>query len=284
MQIIVAENAAAFLALAQDWLMRAEFENTMLLGVARGLEAGIAVNLTAPPFLAVALHDDGAIAGAAVRTPPGKLLVSQLAPGAIAPMARAAHGVMPDLRTLNGPEPTASAFAEAWCRFAGGTSEIGMRQRCYVLHAVADQLPPVPGALRRARENERDLALTWAHAFRDEAAPGGGVELHAWVERAYRLQRAFVWDDGGPVTMVAAGGSTDHAATISFVYTPPAQRRRGYATAAVAALSRRLLHGKQYCCLYTDRANPTSNSIYQAIGYRAVCDMNDHHLAPRRAA
>lgn len=278
MPIVIADTATAFLARAQDWLMRAEFENTMLLGIARGVEAGTAT-LTAPPFFAVALDNDGAIVGAAVRTPPSKLLLSRVATDAVEPLARAVHAAMPDLHKLNGPEPTASAFADACCRLTGATRTLGMRQRGYVLHAVANDLPPVRGTLRPAHDSERDLALAWATAFRDEAMPGGDTtDLQAFVDRVYRLQRAFIWDDGGPVTMVAAGGTTANGATISFVYTPPALRRRGYATAAVAALSRRLLEGKSYCCLYTDLANPTSNAIYQAIGYRAVGDFNDHHL------
>jgi predicted GNAT family acetyltransferase len=66
-------------------------------------------------------------------------------------------------------------------------------------------------------------------------------------------------------------------ARINLVYTPPDLRRRGYATAAVSALTRRLLDsGRRYCCLYTDLANPTSNSVYRRIGYRPVCDIDEY--------
>ena len=57
------------------------------------------------------------------------------------------------------------------------------------------------------------------------------------------------------------------------VYTPPAFRGRGYATAAVAEVSRHVrAHGARDVCLFTDQANPTSNKIYQAIGYVPVGD------------
>ena len=40
-----------------------------------------------------------------------------------------------------------------------------------------------------------------------------------------------------------------------------------------AQLSRELLEGgKQFTTLYTDRANPVTNSIYQQIGYRPIAD------------
>jgi hypothetical protein len=61
--------------------------------------------------------------------------------------------------------------------------------------------------------------------------------------------------------------------TVGGVYTPPELRNRGYATSCVAELSRNILQsGKEFCTLYTDLANPTSNSIYMKIGYKPVCD------------
>jgi predicted GNAT family acetyltransferase len=64
---------------------------------------------------------------------------------------------------------------------------------------------------------------------------------------------------------------------ISLVYTPPDLRQRGYATACVASLSQMLLdEGWQFCTLFTDLANPTSNSIYRKIGYKPVGDFHDY--------
>ena len=67
------------------------------------------------------------------------------------------------------------------------------------------------------------------------------------------------------------------ASAIGGVYTPPDCRNRGYASACVAELSRRLLdEGRAFCCLYTDASNPTSNSIYQKIGYKLVADSSHY--------
>jgi predicted GNAT family acetyltransferase len=64
--------------------------------------------------------------------------------------------------------------------------------------------------------------------------------------------------------------------SVSYVYTPPHLRRRGYATACVAELSRSLLaSGYTFCALFTDQANPTSNHIYWEIGYRPVADFDE---------
>ena len=80
--------------------------------------------------------------------------------------------------------------------------------------------------------------------------------------------------------MAGQGPHSSHGITVNLVYTPPELRGRGYASACVAALSQQLLDaGWEFCTLYTDLANPTSNSIYQRIGYRPVCDSNEYHFA-----
>ena len=77
--------------------------------------------------------------------------------------------------------------------------------------------------------------------------------------------------------MAGCTGWTPRGVRINAVYTPPQSRRRGYASACVAALSQLLLGaGRQFCFLFTDLANPTSNRIYQQIGYRAVCDVDEY--------
>jgi predicted GNAT family acetyltransferase len=89
----------------------------------------------------------------------------------------------------------------------------------------------------------------------------------------------LVWEDGGePVSLAGWGGATPNGIRVGPVYTPPELRGRGYATALTAELSRRLLDGRlfeggrRFCFLYTDLANPTSNAIYERIGYRRVAE------------
>jgi predicted GNAT family acetyltransferase len=68
------------------------------------------------------------------------------------------------------------------------------------------------------------------------------------------------------------GRVTPNGIRIGPVYTPPEHRRHGYASAVTAGLSSRLLESRRFCFLYTDLANPTSNKIYEQIGYRRVCE------------
>jgi uncharacterized protein len=83
----------------------------------------------------------------------------------------------------------------------------------------------------------------------------------------------MLWDDGEAVSVAGFGGETPNGIRIGPVYTPPELRGRGYATALVAELSAQLLaEGRRFCFLYTDLANPTSNAIYERIGYVRVCE------------
>jgi predicted GNAT family acetyltransferase len=109
------------------------------------------------------------------------------------------------------------------------------------------------------------------------------AEFEEWAERllARSERRGLgIWEDEGRmVSITAYGNPTPHGIRLGPVYTPPELRGRGYASACVAAVSHYLLDaGRKQCFLFTDLANPTSNKIYQAIGYRAVGDALELHF------
>jgi hypothetical protein len=121
-----------------------------------------------------------------------------------------------------------------------------------------------------------ELVQQWNAAFCREA----GVPTAATPERLRGLVQAgemFLWKIPQPVSMAVAVQPTPNGIRVSGVYTPPGHRRKGYATALVAALSQRLLDsGRKFCFLFADLANPTSNGIYERIGYEPVCDFQEY--------
>jgi predicted GNAT family acetyltransferase len=126
--------------------------------------------------------------------------------------------------------------------------------------------------LRKAVEADVALAREWVDGYiRDTRVlgPAAGV-----AERLIEHGELYLWTDADrPCSMVATTRDTGSGRSINTVYTPPQYRRRGYATAAVAALSAMLLEdGHRFCCLYTDISNPTSNSIYARVGYVPIRD------------
>lgn len=98
-------------------------------------------------------------------------------------------------------------------------------------------------------------------------------QAREWVERTVQRQEIVLWeDDGIPVACAKQARPSQNSVSVSFVYTPPEHRRKGYARTLVADFSANLLNKYQFCMLYTDMLNPTSNKIYQEIGYRKIAD------------
>jgi len=83
-----------------------------------------------------------------------------------------------------------------------------------------------------------------------------------------------------PVCMAGIARETKNVSVLGPVFTPTEHRRKGYASICVAQLSQNILDsGKLNCALLTDLSNPTSNKIYQTIGYEAVADWDHYMLA-----
>jgi len=120
--------------------------------------------------------------------------------------------------------------------------------------------------------------LEWMRGFsREVGVPEVGIESS--LDRRLSDGRLFVWDDGGVVAMVGTGPPVVGVVRLGPVYTPPGVRRRGYATALVADVSRdQLAGGATQCMLYADLANVASNSIYKAVGYRCCSDAQEYHF------
>lgn len=72
--------------------------------------------------------------------------------------------------------------------------------------------------------------------------------------------------------MAVGRQSSYGVARVGPVYTPPDRRGRGFGSSATAAATRDILDRPAIPVLYADLANPTSNRIYQRLGYRAVDD------------
>jgi predicted GNAT family acetyltransferase/predicted N-acetyltransferase YhbS len=267
-------DASAFLAAARDWLMRDEVENNVLLSVAGAVADGTRAD-SEPPYFASA-HRGDAVVCCAMRTPPHRLVVSTGPDDALQALACDARDAFGSLPGVTGPTAAASAFATAWSVLSIDRVHVSMRFRIHAIRRVADDLPRADGALQVATAADRPLALAWLTAFAEEALPHQPNEAEAAVDRLLRKDALFLWCDGQPVALCASGGRTSNSARIGPVYTSPAFRGRGYATAAVAELTRRLLADCSWCCLYTDLANPVSNSIYRRIGYRPVVGVDEY--------
>jgi RimJ/RimL family protein N-acetyltransferase len=217
----------------------------------------------------------GAVAGAFMHTPPFPVVLTAVAPEAAAELAAVTMAARP-LVGVNAHPEVAEAFAGGWRdRNQGGRVDVYRRQRLYRLAELVWPDPAPDGTARIARAADAPLAAGWFAAFADEVDDmGKGEDQSAAAREKISHGGVTVWEDGGrPVSIACNTVQVGGMVRIGPVYTPPQARGHGYASAATAALSRRLLEaGAEEVVLFTDLANPVSNSIYQRIGYRPVED------------
>ncbi len=125
-------------------------------------------------------------------------------------------------------------------------------------------------------ENLRITAATGSPA----AVPGSGPDepLFGWwrppVDERLGYRGLTLWEaDGVSVSLAGLTRTVAGMVRVGPVYTPPELRGRGYASAATVTVSQAALNaGVREVVLYTDLANPTSNALYQRLGYRPVED------------
>jgi uncharacterized protein len=279
LSVIRLEDAGAFLDRVGGFLGRHEAENNLLFGILDGLRRDVSIS-DGPPLLAE-VRDGDEILAVALRTPPRNLVLAECqAPAAIDALVDDLVAAGDTLPGALGPVDASRRFVERWTALTGQPHRRQLGERAFRLSRVIP--PPAPaGEMRLAEPGDFQLLVDWLVAFTAEALPEEDNEVldaerlvRRWLEHGYR--RNYLWEvDREAVSWASAGGRTPHGTRIGPVYTPPEHRRRGYAGALVAEASQAQLdEGLEFCFLFTDLANPTSNHVYQAIGYEPVTDID----------
>jgi predicted GNAT family acetyltransferase len=266
-----------FLEQAEAFLLAREAEHNLMLGICAVLRRNPGRYSADPYFAAVTV--DGQPVAAALRTPPHNLVLSAVDDeAAIPPLVAEVGAAFPVLPGVLGPKAAADAFVRSWQAATGAQARLAMAERIY--RARAAVVPDgVPGVMRPYRDADRGLVLRWFEEFVAEAMPNAPPEPPEEI-LAHRVADPgaglLLWEvDGETVSLAGYGGPTPNGIRIGPVYTPPHARRRGYAAALVARLTQDLLDGgRQFCFLFTDLANPTSNSVYRRVGYEPVADVD----------
>ena len=211
--------------------------------------------------------------------PAGLVLQSPLEFAATAtPMAAAAIAAAVDaivtagvrLPGVTGEALTAARFAGQWTERTGTGAWPVQGQRIYEV----DEVVAAPGpedADRAATEEDLELVTRWFEAFGAEIGDRRG-DLAPLVARRLTAGHLWLWEHDGPAALAALSDPMEGVARIGPVYTPPDRRGRGYGSGLVGAVSAAVRARGTRCILYTDLGNPTANSVYRRLGYRAVAE------------
>ena len=272
MNVVHPSDASAFLDSAGPLLLADEARNNLILGICGTLVED--PDRFAEKHFWVVQGDAGEPLAAALRTPPYNLLLAGGERSAIEVLVEE----LDDLPGVVGAHPEVDEFVRLWTGSHPARPRVLREQGIYALEQV-QPVAPTPGTSRSATRDDLAMLLDWMVAFGEEVLEEndpGRAEARAAVD--HRLDSADggfeLWEDGGEIVSLSGwGGPTPNGIRIGPVYTPPKCRGRGYASALVAELSQTLLDGgRRFCFLYTDLANPTSNAIYERIGYARIAE------------
>ncbi|MCK2217959.1 GNAT family N-acetyltransferase [Actinomadura sp. ATCC 31491] len=249
-----------YAAVAEPFLLGDPVGNTVPLTVLVDLRAGLPA--TDPRFGWWTVG--GEVRGAAFRTPPYPVGLAVMPVEAVEPLVEALGR---DLPTIVGRVE----LTDEVVRLMGPPART-VSERLYRLGTL--RRPEVPGEGRLATPADYPLLVSWYQAFGEEVGLGEGGDPAERVAQRLTRRELFVWeDDGAPVALAALSPAAGGVCRVGPVYTPPSRRRRGYGAAVTAYASAAGLAGRcEEVVLFTDLANPTSNAIYQAIGYEPVSD------------
>lgn len=264
-----------------DVLMRHESQNMICLGnIIVGNKGEDKTGWRDPAnWLMATISDDKGIKLTALMTPPHNITLyatdNIINPEAISCLIDGLKEYeIPGVIT---EKDLAMYFAKEYTAIKGLEFRTTMNQRIYELNEVNPEIKKV-GVVRLLEDRDMSFLPYWLEAFNVAGSYGKAEMPIPQNDELYRYRistkKIYVLEvEGVPVSMAGYTREMQTAIGVAFVYTPPYNRGKGYASSIVAQISQMALdNGFSRCVLYTDLSNPTSNSIYQKIGYKPVCD------------
>jgi predicted GNAT family acetyltransferase len=269
-KIIKYESIQYFLENNQSYLLIKESFHNLILGLANNvLDQKAEVN----ELLLWGIQDKaGVLVACAVRIHVDRpLIVTEMSEEAVDLLIANLITKKIHLKGIVGEENTATYFKKQWTLKTKLNFKVYMHMGIYECSRVI--FPKVNlGAIFVAQKIHAGLASEFITGFMRECMPKEYSEQHCEnvLRRLLDNKNLYLYTNEFDeiVSMAANTRSTTNAATLSLVYTPEDLRGKGYASNTVALLTDKLIkNGKKFTNLYTDLSNPTSNSIYQKVGY-----------------
>ncbi|MCA0971117.1 GNAT family N-acetyltransferase [Halobacillus litoralis] len=271
MKVYEEQNVRLFKEETEGLLMKREAENNLPIGILNQLASR---QSDSNPHL-IYIKEKGRTTFLTMRTPPHLWILPSFATTTQKTIEALVDYLLDrsfDVPGVLGEEKAVEWFVAAYKRRKGTEPSLQMKQGIYKLEQLSS-IPLQEGQFIQADQEHLTLAKAWFRQY------GVEVKEKHIEEQADRLAedmieqgKLFLWVmNGTPVSMACRARQTPNGITINAVFTPDAYKRNGYATQVTYFLTEHLLSsGAAFCSLYTDLDNPSSNSIYQRIGYKRI--------------
>ena len=266
LEILCSEDPAFVLSRAGAFLSSQPVLHNLVLSL---LHARVAHREPGRYWMAIQKDD---VLGVAIQSPVTfPVVLTPMEPPVATAMADAIWQAGVALPGVTADAATAATFAGQWSERSKSAATPFLGLRLYELTEIAE-VPSTEGTLRQAGAKDRSLMIEWIRAFQQEIHESD-EDTDVRVDRWLTEGALWIWERQGEAVSMAVSREPVHGVVrLSGVYTPPEKRKHGYAEACVHTLSKRFAEDGYRCILYTDLGNPTSNSIYRRIGYRAVTE------------
>ncbi|MFD3586719.1 GNAT family N-acetyltransferase [Streptomyces sp. NPDC058683] len=270
------EDVDDFLVRAGDFLRSRPGPHVMQLTWAERVRTGRAAGFGGEAPVFGVLERAGEVQATFYRLPPRGYGLSPLTPEQADSLAARLAALGQTVPSVSADHSTATAFAEAWQRRTGATP--GLRDTRLRLYRLGTLTPPEPLPAGRGRvlgEQDLDQAVFWCGEFAKAVGEDVSLDAGTWADTRFADKRYTLWEtpDGTPVSVAGLNPQIGGQVQVDIVYTPAHLRGRGYAGAVTAEVSRAALAaGARDVVLFADLSNPTSNALYQRLGYRTLTD------------
>ena len=262
-----------FLAAAGGFLRSEPVQHTVELAAVETLQARGTTAFGSPGALFGWWRPGtGPVTATLFHTAPYPALLTPLPAGAAPPLARALLALSHDPIGVTAEKQDAARFATAWTDLTGARARVVRRSRLFRLGTLTPLDRPA-GVARVATAADRDLLSAWLTDFSVETGDPHGPPPGT-VDDELSYGGLTLWEAGGnPVAVAGVRRPAAGVVRVGPVYTPPGQRRHGYAAAATVAVSQAALDaGAAGVVLFTDLASAASNGLYPRLGYQPVAD------------
>jgi len=272
-KIISTNDAKAFFEKTQQILEKDEINGSLINGIIKKVISNKNAYGDKEPWFFIGYNEEE-ISVLAIMTPPYKMLIyGNFEKDVI-------NGLIVEIDSKNifipgitGENKITEYFVMEWIRKHNCRYKVDTNLRLFILQNVNNYTKPT-GIFRKGELSELDTIYPLRKYFSIECnEPVNDTIIYESLKNSIKQEEVYVWEDGSIVAMAVKTRPTENGMTVGGVYTLKEHRQKGYATALVSELSQNILNfGKKFCILYTDLSNPTSNSIYQKIGYKPVVD------------